>query len=178
MYQRDTAWEKYLERFGFKDDLSGGLQRKNTPPVRLASFAVIISPPNELDFLIQRNLTPSVVAIDLHTVSPEGLRANFDWAMGSLLWRLELQRPALIEISGRETNDTMTAVTRRKAELSYQTGAFSDALTGLEACSGEGSDFSLNISLGHLYLYHRRPAELDKARQAYLRAVNAAPNNP
>jgi WD40 repeat protein/tetratricopeptide (TPR) repeat protein len=179
MYQRDNPWEKYLERYGFRDDLSGGLQRKNPPPVRLASFAVLVAPPTELDFIMQRNLVAPVTAIDTRTVSPEGLRASFDWAMGSVLWRLELTRPALQETAGLSAAESVAAMIRRKADQAYQAGAYSEALAGLEACAVEESDFALHLSLGHLYLYHRHPAALEKASLAYLHAVEeAAPRAP
>ena len=179
MYQRELAWEKYLERYGFKDDLNNGLQRKAQPPVHLAGFAALIASVSELDFLVQRSLVSPVIPIDTHTVSPEGLRSSFDWSMGSVLWKLEIQRPGLQDIAGRSISETVTAAVRRKAEAAYQSGAYPEALAGYEACASKDHDFPLYITLGHLYLYHRHPAELDKARKAYLQAVDeAAPHAP
>lgn len=183
MYNRTINWEAYLNRYGFKDEVSRGFIRNSAPPITASMFIVpistlaMIASPQEIQFVLTHNLAAATYAIDPFTVTLESLRSNFDWAMGSILWKLELQRTGLQELSSslRPLSDRGLAETRRKAEAAFQAGHYSEALTGLLECeSKDFQDFSLHLTIGNIYLYHQRPANLEKARASYVVAARYA----
>lgn len=183
MYNRTINWEAYLNRHGFKDDVSRGFIRSTLPPITASTFIVpistlaMIASPLEIQAVLNRSLAAAAYPVDPATVTLESLRSSFDWAMGSVLWKLELQRSALQELTNnlRPLSDRALAETRRKAEQAFQSGHYSEALTGLLECeSKDYQDFSLHLTIGNIYLYHQRPANLEKARAAYVVAARYA----
>lgn len=183
MYNRTINWEAYLNRHGFKDDVSRGFTRSTPPPITASTFVVpistlaMIASPLEIQAVLNRSLAAASYPVDPATVTLESLRSSFDWAMGSVLWKLELQRPGLQELSNslRPLSDRILAETRRKAEQAFQSGHYSEALNGLLECEAKDyQDFSLHLTIGNIYLYHQRPANLEKARAAYVVAARYA----
>ncbi len=188
MYNRSMNWEAYLNRYGFKDEVNHGFVRNTQPPITASLFTVpvstlaMIASPQEIQAVLVRSLAAPAYSVDPNTVTLESLRSSFDWAMGSLLWKLELQRSGLQDLSNslRPLSDRVMADTRRKAELAFQAGHYSEALTGLLECeSKDYQDFSLHMTIGNIYLYHQRPANLEKARASYVVAARyAEPKTP
>jgi WD40 repeat protein len=182
MYQRDLAWENYLHRFGFKEDLSQGLTRINLPPVKLAGYARIIATESELKSILERSLVPPALNVDARTVTPESLQSSFDWAMGSILWKMELPRQSLLDLVSAARSQATQPVpeARRRAEIAYLNGGYTETIRAFQSLdTGIYQDFSLYLTAGHIYLYHQKPVELDKARAAYLKAgVYAMPRAP
>ena len=183
MYNRTMNWENYLNRFGFKDEASHGFIRHAAPPITASMFIVpvstlaMIASPQEIQGALTRSLAAAVYPIDPYTVTFESLRSSFDWAMGSVLWKLELQRPGLQELSNslRPFGERGLVETRQKAEAAFQAGHYSEALNGLLECeSHDYQDFSLHLTIGNIYLYHQRPANLEKARASYVVAARYA----
>ena len=169
MYQREIPWETYLHRFGWKDDPGRGLQRLGAPPLTLASFTPLIAAPEEARSALGRGLE----GIDLRTITPEGLRSAFDWSMGSLLWKLELGRPGLLDY--RTKADPLAIESRARAEKAYLSGSFAEALKYYQICEpGFPQDFTLPLTIGHLHLYHMHPTNLEQAAACYLKAANLA----
>ena len=124
MYQRDVPWENYLHRFGFKDDTSRGLQRLNLPQYHLAESASLIAAESELKSILDRSLFTSLLNVDSRTVTPEGLQSSFDWAMGSVLWKMELPRQALLnQVSPvRNQGNQSNVEARRRVDTAYLNG--------------------------------------------------------
>lgn len=173
MYQRDIPWEMYLQRYGWKEDANRGLLRISPPPLSRASYADLIASVDETRSVLERSLE----SVDVRTITPESLRAAFDWAMGSLLWRQELTRPGLLEQAApfRIKTDPIAMEARVRAERAYLNGAYAEALKGYLSCEAAyPQDFTLSLSLGHLYLYHQRPPELIQAGTYYMRAARQA----
>jgi len=182
MYQRAQSWEKYLDRYGFKDDVSQGLQRKSIPPPSWAHFAGIVANAADQQQELAAKLAPAQLTTDMHNMTPESLRATFDWAMGSLLWKLELNRPALQDLIStiRPQVDLAALQQRSRAEQAYQNSWYPEAHKEFQACiSRDPLDFSLHLTVGHLRLYHQRPMDPVAARSAYLNAARyATPRAP
>ena len=182
MYQRDLPWENYLHRFGFKEDLSRGLQRIAIPPIHVASYAKLIAAEGEFNTILERTVAAPILSVEPRTVTPEGLQSNFDWAMGSNLWKMELPRQSIVDLVASSHNQGTQSIieARRKAEITYLNGKYPDAIRAFQTLeSGNYQDFSLYLTAGHLFLYHQKPVELDKARAAYLKAgIYAMPRTP
>ncbi len=182
MYQRDIPWENYLHRFGFKEDTSRGLQRFNLPQYQLAPSARLIAAEGELKSILDRSLYTLTVSVDPRTVTPEGLQSSFDWAMGSLLWKMELPRQNLLDQIGPLRNQGTQSIidARRRVDTAYLNGSYSEALRAFQTLESVNyQDFSLYLTAGHIYLYHQKPVELEKARAAYLKAgICASPRAP
>ncbi|HPH96485.1 MAG TPA: hypothetical protein PKW33_20875 [Anaerolineaceae bacterium] len=181
MYQREQSWEDYLKRYGFNEHIGVGLERRAAPPYHLAPFAAMVAAPEEMDAIFQRSLAAVLYECDVRSVTYDSLRASFDWAMGSLLWRLDLRRSDLQELisDGRIQLNQLSFETRGRADQAYQDGRFDDALPYMQTCETlDPGDFSLQFNLGFLYLYHQSPARLPEARKAYLTAARLAGQNP
>ncbi len=167
---------------GSKRYLSHGLARINLPPVKLAAYAPIIAAESELKGILERSLLPPTLNVDARTVTPESLQSSFDWAMGSILWKMELPRQSLLDLVAAARNQAtqLVAEARRRAEIAYLNGGFTETIRAFQALdAGSYQDFSLYLTAGHIYLYHQKPVDLDKARAAYLKAgVYAMPRAP
>ena len=173
MYQRELSWETYLHRYGWRDDTTRGLQRLSPPPVTLAGYSGLVALSEEARQILERGMETA----DPRTVTPENLRSSFDWAMGSVIWKLELLRPGLLELVGPARAKTNPAAmeTRARAERAYLNGGYAEALKGYQSIeTAYSEDFTLFLTLGHLQLYHQHPPELDRAASYYLKAASLA----
>jgi hypothetical protein len=110
------------------------------------------------------------------------LRADFDWALGEVLLRFDLQQKGLEAILGRiqAPLDTRAKELRRRAEYAYEQGWFEEALSDfLESERKNYQDFTIYEAVANIFLYHREPPGLDKAREYYLKfSKYAAPVGP
>ena len=200
MYQRGMKWETYLEFEGFKDDIIHGLERQTseaavaqakTTDVINASSGKMISGRQEMNAFLQGGFGKMIagqremntvmqngfaaVSYGLESVSNgiESLRVDFDWAMGAVLWKMELQHATLRNIltTLQAPLDTQAKELRSRAEDAYVNGWYDEALTDLlESEQKNYQDFAVHQTIGNVYLYHRQPADLDKARAYYLKA--------
>jgi len=200
MYQRGMKWETYLEFEGFKDDFIDGLERQTSKTTIAQAettdilsgglgemivdqrkmnaflqggFGEIIAGQQEMNAVMQSGF--AAVSYGLESVSNgiESLRADFDWAMGAVLWKMELQHATLRNIltTLQAPLDTQAKELRRRAEDAYVQGWYDEALTDLlESEQKNYQDFAVHQTIGNIYLYHRQPADLDKARAYYLKA--------
>ena len=104
-----------------------------------------------------------------------GLKAAFEWGISDVVWLIEKDREdlkgiitALCGASNKQIN-----MLRDKAENTYASGKMDDALvylTELEAHTVK--DFSVCISLGIIYLFHK--IDKKKALEYFEKAVNGA----
>jgi WD40 repeat protein/tetratricopeptide (TPR) repeat protein len=182
MYQRGMKWETYLEFEGFKDDIVHGLERQTSEAAVVqaqtayalnAGFGEMIAGQREMDAVMQSGF--AAVSYGLESVSNgiESLRADFDWAMGAVLWKVELQHATLRNIltTLQAPLDTQAKELRSRAEDAYVNGWYDEALTDLlESEQKNYQDFAVHQTIGNIYLYHRQPADLDKAREYYQKA--------
>ena len=101
--------------------------------------------------------------------------------MGTVLWKLELQHATLRNILAtlQAPLDTQAKELRSRAEDAYANGWYDEALTDLlESEQKNYQDFAVHQAIGNIYLYYRQPADLDKAREYYLKAAKyAAPRS-
>lgn len=113
----------------------------------------------------------------------EALRADFNWAMGALYWQMEAQRQQLKRILDvlQEPLDTQAKELRKRAVKAYERGLvsdpewFSDALDDfLISAEKNRYDFLVHFYIADIYLYHQKPADLDKARKYFLNASRYA----
>jgi tetratricopeptide (TPR) repeat protein len=113
----------------------------------------------------------------------EALRADFNWAMGALYWQMEAQQQQLKRILDvlQEPLDTQAKELRKRAVKAYERGLvsdpewFSDALDDfLISAEKNRYDFLVHFYIADIYLYHRKPADLDKARKYFLNASRYA----
>ena len=104
-----------------------------------------------------------------------GLKAAFEWGISDVVWLIEKDREDLkgiiASISG--VSDKQINTLRNKAEGAYAGGKMDDALvyfTELE--SHTVKDFSVCISLGIIYLFHK--IDREKALEFFEKAVKNA----
>jgi WD40 repeat protein len=176
MYHRGLNWEKYLDRYNYREESGGGLARQSVPPITLGACSGTVISKADLTAAIEKNLCATIPPSDFRSVTPESLKASFDWGLGSLLWKLEHLRNTLPELVGqiRSGNrlDLMELI--GKGEHAYQANRYTEALTALTSAAERApQDFSLQMTLGHIYLYHQRPTDPNKARSAYINAAAA-----
>ena len=101
----------------------------------------------------------------------EGLAAAFDWGFSELIWHLEEQRTVLQSILEvvRAPLDTRARELRNRASDAYRSGWIDDALEDfLESEKNNRYDFTTHLSLGNIYLFHKKNA--DKALEYYAKA--------
>ena len=178
MYQRGMKWETYLEFEGFKDDIIHGLQRQTSEAAATthalnAGFGEMIASQQEMAAVMQNGFAAVSYGLERVSNGLESLRADFDWAMGAVLWKLELQHATLRNILAtlQAPLDPQAKALRGRAENAYAQGWYDEALTDLlESEQKNYQDFAVHQTIGNVYLYHRQPADLDKARSYYLKA--------
>jgi len=186
MYHRGMKWEEYLELRGFKDDIVHGLERQtqNIATVRQQAawetthaldqgFGALVASREEMIDVMEIGF--GAISYELERVSAgiEALHADFNWAMGAVLWKLEMQHKTLQDILAtlQAPLDTQAKELRHRAEEAYLNGWYEEALNDLlKSAEKNYQDFAVHQAIGNIYLYQRRPAELEKAREAYLKA--------
>ena len=105
----------------------------------------------------------------------EGLRSTFEWGLSQLVWQFEQERDVLKQILEvlQAPLDTQSKELRRRAVEAYKNGWIEDALQDfLEAEKKNRYDFTIHISLGHIYLFEKK--NIEKALEYYEKAVKYA----
>ncbi|MBN1922407.1 MAG: hypothetical protein JW892_14260 [Anaerolineae bacterium] len=197
MYHRGMIWEEYLEHEGFKDDIVHGMERQTREIVagqikaaqQLASvqqqaaeatahtldrgFGALVASQQEMNAVMNLGFASVSYGLDRVAGGIEALRADFDWAMAAVLWKLEIQQATLQGILAilQAPLNTEAKELRKRAEDAYVHGWYDEALADfLESERRNYQDFAVHQAIGNIYLYHCQPAELDKAREYYLQA--------
>lgn len=109
--------------------------------------------------------------------SIENMRADFNWAIGELCSIAELQQKSLQTIltTLQSPLNNQARELRQRAEFAYMNGWYEDALSDfLQAEQHNYQDFAVHQAIGNIYLYHRRPPELNHARDYFLNAAKYA----
>jgi WD40 repeat protein len=181
MYHRGMKWEEYLEHQGFKDDIVNGLERQARDVVAAQAestrsldrgFGALIAGQQEMNAVLRDGFEAVSFGLDQIAEGIEALRADFDWAMGAVLWKLEMQQAVLRDILAtlQAPLDTVAKELRRRAEDGYLNGWYAEALADfLESEQKNYQDFAVHQAIGNIYLYQQRPANLEKAREYYLK---------
>jgi tetratricopeptide (TPR) repeat protein/sugar lactone lactonase YvrE len=121
------------------------------------------------------------VVLQLNRMSEgiEGLRAEFHWMMGDVIWKLEMQNARVASIlEGLQAPlDTQARELRRRAEFAYLNGWYDEAVADLlESEKKNYQDFAVHRTLGHIFLEHR--PDLARALEYFRRAAKyAAPRD-
>jgi tetratricopeptide (TPR) repeat protein len=92
-----------------------------------------------------------------------GLQASFEWGISEVVWQIEQNREILRDILQvlSKPLDTEAKELRSRANEAYANGWMDDALEDfLESEKKNKYDFSIHISLGLIYLFHK----LDKKK--------------
>jgi WD40 repeat protein len=190
-------WEKYLELRGFKDDIVNGLEQQTKAMIseqektaeQLAisqlntvgttidtlsqGFGAIVTNQEEIIDTIAYGFGDISYGLDRVSKGIENLRSDFNWAMSALLWKLEMQQETLKSILStlQAPLDTQAKELRKRAEYAYQQGWYDEALNDFVASEQKNyQDFAIHQAIGNIYLYHHKPANLEGAREYYLKA--------
>ncbi|PIU56450.1 MAG: hypothetical protein COS87_02180, partial [Chloroflexi bacterium CG07_land_8_20_14_0_80_45_17] len=86
------------------------------------------------------------------------LKATFEWGISEVVWQIEQNRQVLKNILEvlMAPLDTQAKERRKRAEEAYANGWFEDAEEEfLESEKLNKFDFSIHISLGMIYLFHK-----------------------
>lgn len=109
-----------------------------------------------------------------------GLKAAFEFGISEVVWQIEQNRQVLKDIleTLMAPLDTQAKELRRRAEDAYANGWHEDALADfLESESKNKYDFTVQISIGLLYLFHF--VDRDKALEYFQKATKyAKPKSP
>jgi hypothetical protein len=133
-------------------------------------FGSLIASQDQLQTVMEQGLAAVAYGVEDVAGGIEALRADFDWAMGALLWKFELQQDTLQNIltTLQAPLDTEAKELRKRAEFAYEQGWYEEALRDFLASEEKNyQDFAIHQAIGNIYLYHTRPAELPKARAYY-----------
>jgi tetratricopeptide (TPR) repeat protein len=105
----------------------------------------------------------------------EEILYTIDWRLSELSWQLEMQTETLKRILKvlEAPLGTQAKELRRRAERAYANGWIDDALEDfLESEKRNRYDFTVHLSLGNIYLFHKR--EPEKALEYYGKAAKYA----
>ena len=109
-----------------------------------------------------------------------GLQASFEWGISEVVWQIEQNREVLRDILQvlSAPLDTQAKELRKRAEEAYTNGWIDDALKDfLESEEKNRYDFSIHISLGMIYLFHK--IDKEKALKYFDQAIKyAKPKSP
>lgn len=136
-------------------------------------FGALIASQGEMRAVMEEGFTTVSHGLQQIAGGVEALRADFDWAMSGLLWKVELQQETLQTILNtlQAPLDTQAKELRRRAEFAYGQGWYEEALKDFLASEERNyQDFAIHQAIANIYLYHKQPLELDKARAYYLKA--------
>jgi len=104
-----------------------------------------------------------------------GLQAAFEWGISEVVWQIEQNREVLrdiLEVLSAPLN-TQAKELRKRAEEAYANGWIDDALEDfLESEHKNRYDFTIHISLGMIYLFHKNNQE--KALEYFEKAIKYA----
>ncbi len=185
-----TPWEvrksyyKGLELGKDVNSLVSGLNKQTKAMVasQLASAnAIVVSQERLSEGLnaVARGIDAVEIGIDRVADGIAGLKAAFEWGIGEIVWQIEQNREVLqsiLEVLSAPL-DTQAKELRKRAERYYQNGWIEDALTEFLASEIKcRDDFAVHISLGNIYLFHKK--DKVKALEYFDKAIKyAAPES-
>lgn len=105
----------------------------------------------------------------------DSLQASFEWGISEVVWQLEQNRDILENILEvlMAPLDTKAQERRKRAEKAYSNGLIEDAEEEfLESEKLNKFDFSIHISLGMIYLFHK--IDKEKALEYFEKAIKYA----
>jgi len=103
------------------------------------------------------------------------LKADFNWAMGEVIWQFEQQNRTLQGILNvlQAPLGTAAKELRLRAEDAYRNGWYEEALRDFQVSAEKNyQDFSVHRSLGNIFLYHL--VDLDRALLSFQKAAKYA----
>lgn len=181
-------WENYLKANTLAGDIDTSLKRHSNSinsSISNASQEIIdsnIASQKEITRVLQNSFDDIVDGIDKVGESVESLRADFDFAIGEVLWKLELVQGTLTDIL-KEVRlaefEREARSLRERAEDAYKNGWYKESLSDfLEAEKLNYQDFAVLFSIANIYLYHSTEYEddykepsLEKALAYYLKSA-------
>ncbi|MEE9215108.1 MAG: DUF1566 domain-containing protein [Thermodesulfobacteriota bacterium] len=188
-YSRSVMkWEKYLQVNTLAGDIGKSLKHHSNSinsSISNASQEIIdsnIASQEEINRVLQHGFDDVVDSIDMVGDAVESLHADFNFAMGEVLWKLELVQGTLTgilqEIRLAEFEREARSF-RIRAEDAYKSGWYKESLSDfLEAEKRNYQDFAVLFSIANIYLYHGTECEddykepsLEKALAYYLKSA-------
>lgn len=107
----------------------------------------------------QERISEGIQNLERNVVnSMEGLKASFEWGISEVVWQLEKTREELKNILDtiQSPLETEAIERKRRGEEAFANGWIDDAeIEFLESEKLNKFDFSIHISLGLIYLFHR-----------------------
>jgi hypothetical protein len=181
-------WEKYLQVNSFAGDIDKSLKQHSNSinsSISNASQEIIdsnIASQEEITRVLQHGFDNVVDSIDRVGEGVESLRADFNFAMGEVLWKLELIQGTLTDILQEirlAEFEREARSFRIRAEDAYKNGWYKESLSDfLEAEKRNYQDFAVLFSIANIYLYHSTEYEddykepsLEKALVYYLKSA-------
>ncbi len=157
-YRGGMKWEEYLEHQGFNDNVVHGLERQTYAQQEAArqianaqweatreimtaqqesthalyrGFGALIASQTEMTDVMLQGFGSVSYGLDRVKGGIQALRSDFNWAMGAVLWKLEMQQATLNNILAtlQAPLDTQAKELRQRAEYAYLQGWYDEALT-------------------------------------------------
>ncbi len=181
-------WGKYLQVNTLTEDIDKSLkQHSNRINSLISNVSQEIIDSNvanqkEINRVLQRDFDDIVDSIDSIGEGIESLHAAFNFAIGQVLWKLEMCHKALAEIL-QEVRlaefEREARSFRTRAEDAYKNGWYQESLSDfLEAEKRNYQDFAVLFSIANIYLYNNTEYEdndsepsLEKALVYYLKSA-------
>lgn len=104
----------------------------------------------------------------------DSLHADFNIALGDLIWQSQQQTQALSSIIDtlRAPVGTEAYEYRMRGQDSYKNGWYEEALSDLQKSAELNfRDFSVHRTIGNIFFYHHTPPRFEEAREAYEKAA-------
>jgi len=167
----------------------GTTLKEQTEAIQLASkqqFSKYIESNNELTSQVISNqkISNDLIKTEIKSLNYsigeiseglQGLQSSFEWGIASVVWQIEQNRTLLLNILDvlKAPLDTQAKELRTRAQEAFSNGWFDDAETDyLESEEKNRYDFTVHISLGLIYLFHKINKE--KALEYFEKAIKYA----
>jgi WD40 repeat protein len=189
MYYRDTDWNAYLVQRKANQGMIDALGQQTRDIARgqaallqaqgithqtlQRGFGSLLASQAMINATLQDGFRAVTQGLSEVQGSIEALHADFNLAMGEVIWKLEIQNQSLQSIleTLQAPLDTAAKELRRRAEDAYRNGWYDDALRDfLESEQKNYQDFAVHQAIGNIYLYCQQPANLEQAQAYYLKA--------
>jgi len=163
--------------------------KEQTEAIQLASkqqFSKYVESNNELTSQVISNqkITNDLIKTEIKSLNYsigeiseglQGLQSSFEWGIASVVWQIEQNRTLLLNILDvlKAPLDTQAKELRTRAQEAFSNGWFDDAeIDCLESEEKNRYDFTVHISLGLIYLFHKINKE--KALEYFEKAIKYA----
>ena len=188
-YSRSVMkWENYLQANTIAENIDKSLKRHSSSinsSISNASQEIIdsnIASQEEITRVLQHGFDAAVDAIGKVGESVESLRADFNYAMGEVLWKLELVQGTLTDILNEirlAEFEREARSLRERAEDAYKNGWYKESLSDfLEVEKLNYQDFAVLFSIANIYFYHgteyeddHKEPSMEKALAYYLKSA-------